>query len=72
MKIRKIILLSVIFLVLGIIIYAAYLGYKITNTFKETYRDTELMQRDDRIPNTGDKLISVLLLGIEQRGLDNA
>ncbi|MFW6100423.1 MAG: LCP family protein [Bacteroidota bacterium] len=72
MKIRKIILLSMIFIILGIIIYVAYLGYKITNTIEETYRDTELKQRNDRIPNTGDKLISVLLLGIEQRGLDDA
>ncbi|MGM0497762.1 MAG: LCP family protein [Bacteroidota bacterium] len=69
MKISRIILLSLLVIIIAAILYGVYAYRGTVDVWKETYRETEEIRRNKNIPETGEDLISVLVLGIDREGL---
>lgn len=69
MKLSRILLLTLLVIITALIFFGVYAYRGAVDAWNETYRETEEIRRNENIPETGENLISILVLIVDQQGL---
>ncbi len=65
----KILIFIFLGITLSVVVYSIYAYRGFLSTWKDTYREVKIYEKDTNIPETGEKIVSILLFVIDQEGL---